>query len=182
MDYEQAGGGWRPYLAGALAGLLAIGSAFATTKILGKTTYLGTSMTFVRVSAMIEQKVLPERVQNNAYFQKEQVKVDWQFMLVCGIFFGSLLGAVTGRAFEWERVPPTWARRFGHSTLNRGVWAFVGGAVAMFGARLADGCASGHGLSGVMQLSVSGVVALVCFFAGGMTVAEMLYRKGDRYE
>ncbi|MEI7899659.1 MAG: YeeE/YedE thiosulfate transporter family protein [bacterium] len=179
MGYQQAGGSWRPYVAGALVGLLAIVSAFATTKMLGKTTYLGTSTTFVRAAAMIEREFLPERVAKNAYFQKETVKVDWQFMLVCGIFVGALLGALTGGAFEWESVPSIWARHFGHSLLQRGVWAFVGGTVAMFGARLADGCPSGHGLSGVMQLSASGVAALLCFFAGGVLVAGPLYRKGN---
>ena len=180
MIYRQEGGGWRPYVAGALAGLLAIASAYATTKMLGKTTYLGTSTTFVRAAAMIEQRFLPERVAKNAYFQKEQVKVDWQFMLVCGIFAGALLGAVTGRAFEWEGVPSVWSHRFGHNPLKRAVFAFAGGAVAMFGARLADGCPSGHGLSGVMQLSASGFAAMACFFAGGMFFADLLYRKGDR--
>jgi uncharacterized membrane protein YedE/YeeE len=180
MENRQAGGGWRPYLAGALAGLLAVGSAVATTKMVGRTTYLGTSTTFVRASAMIEQTVLPARVKHNAYFQKEQVKVDWQFMLVCGIFFGALAGAVTGRSFDWESVPSVWAQRFGNNRVKRGVFAFLGGAVAMFGARLADGCPSGHGLSGVMQLSVSGLAALACFFVGGVMVADLLYRKGSR--
>ena len=182
MGYPQTRDGWSPYLAGALAGLLAIASAFATTKIMGKTSYLGSSTTFVRAAGMIEREILPERVAKNAYFQKEKVTLDWQFMLVCGIFVGALAGALTGRSFHWEGVPPAWSRRFGHSVLKRCVWAFAGGAVAMFGARLADGCPSGHGLSGVMQLSVSGIAALVCFFVGGVKAANVLYRKGGRYE
>ncbi len=182
MSAGKEDGGWSPYLAGALVGLLAIGSAFATTKIMNKTTYLGASTTFVRASAMIERKFLPERVAKNAYFQKEQVKFDWQFALVGGILVGALAGALTGGAFAWEGVPPAWARHFGRSPLKRAFWAFAGGALAMFGARLADGCPSGHGLSGMMQLSASGLAALACFFAGGVTVAEILYRKGDRYE
>jgi hypothetical protein len=53
--------------------------------------------------------------------------------------------------------------------------AFGGGAVALFGARMAGGCPSGHGLSGVAQLSVSSLVAMVCFFAGGLFMARILY-------
>jgi hypothetical protein len=30
-----------------------------------------------------------------------------------------------------------------------------------------------------MQLAVSGLVALVCFFVGGILVARLLYGKGD---
>ncbi|MBC8015377.1 MAG: YeeE/YedE family protein [Sporomusaceae bacterium] len=42
---------------------------------------------------------------------------------------------------------------------------------AVFGARLADGCPSGHGLSGVLQLATSGFIALVAFFIGGLISA-----------
>ena len=173
---------WSPYLAGALVGLLAIGSAYATTRIMGKTAFLGTSTTFVRAAAMIERKVLPERVEKNVYFNEEKVVVDWQFMLVCGIFFGALAAALSGRAFAWEAVPPTWQKRFGRSVTKRAAGGFLGGVVAMFGARLAGGCPSGHGLSGVMQLSVSGLVAMACFFTGGVIAARYLAMKGDRYE
>jgi uncharacterized protein len=49
----------------------------------------------------------------------------------------------------------------------------------MIGARLADGCPSGHGLSGMMQLSVSGLVALIMFFAVGVLVAAFVYNRGS---
>jgi len=41
MKWNTDDGGWNPYLAGALLGLLAIVSVFATTKFMGKTSYLG---------------------------------------------------------------------------------------------------------------------------------------------
>ena len=46
----------------------------------------------------------------------------------------------------------------------------------MFGARLAGGCPSGHGLSGLSQLAVSGFLAAAGFFAGGIIMARLLYR------
>ncbi len=45
----------------------------------------------------------------------------------------------------------------------------------MIGARMADGCPSGHGLSGIMQLSVSSFVALALFFGAGVFVASIVY-------
>ena len=54
----------------------------------------------------------------------------------------------------------------------------IGGIIAMFGARLADGCPSGHGLSGGLQLAVSGYIALACFFIGGLISANLLYKGG----
>ena len=44
-----------------------------------------------------------------------------------------------------------------------------------FGARLAGGCTSGHGISGALQLSVGSWIALACFFAGGSLIAQVMY-------
>ena len=175
MKRRNEDGGWSPYLAGALLGLLAIASAYATTQWLGKTSYLGASTTFVRAAGLLGRTVAPDRVAANEYFTREKVRVDWQFMLVLGIFFGALLSSATDRSFKIESVPPTWKNRFGPSVRKRAAAAFFGGAVAMVGARMADGCPSGHGLSGMMQLSVSAFVALAMFFGVGVLVAALIY-------
>ncbi len=69
MKDRRGDGGWSPYVAGALAGVLAIASAVATTKVLGKTSLLGASTTFVRAAGMVERQVAPEHVKANAYFE-----------------------------------------------------------------------------------------------------------------
>lgn len=176
MKLHSADGGWSPYLAGALLGLLAVFSVYATSQWLDKTNYLGASTTFVRVAGLIEQQVAPEHVAANAYFSKEKVRVDWQMMLVGGIFLGALIGSLTDKSFRLEAVPPIWMERFGPSVGLQAVAAVLGGVVAMFGARLADGCPSGHGLSGMMQLSVSSFVALALFFGIGVLIASLVYR------
>jgi uncharacterized protein len=164
--------GWNPYLAGALVGLLAILSVAFTGQ------FLGASTTFVRAAAAVEQTVAPERVQSNEYYQKNKPRIDWQGMVLIGVFAGAALASLTDRSFKSESVPPMWAERFGNNLWKRGGVAFIGGIFAMFGARLADGCPSGHGLSGLMQLSVSGFVSLVFFFAGGLIVANLIvYRR-----
>lgn len=175
MKGKTGDGGWSPYLAGALLGLLAIVSVYATTRLLGKTSYLGASTTFVRAAGLLERTVAPDRVAANEYFTKEKVRVDWQFMLVLGIFLGSLVASATDKSFKMESVPPTWEKRFGPSVGKRAAGAFLGGIVAMVGARLADGCPSGHGLSGMMQLSVSAFVALAMFFGVGVFIAALVY-------
>jgi hypothetical protein len=168
-------GGWNPYFAGILVGILAVVSVLVTTQLLGKAKYLGASTTFVRTAGLVEQKVAPEHVAQNDYFQAKGVKVDWQMLFVVGILFGSLGASLTDKSFKKEAVPPMWSERFGTSPSFRAVGAFLGGMVALFGARLAGGCPSGHGLSGMMQLSVSGFLALVCFLIGGILVARLLY-------
>ena len=176
MQWKTKDNGWSPYLAGALVGLLAIVSVWATTVIMGKTNYLGASTTFVRAAGLLERAVAPEQVSGNEYFTKTKVKVDWQFMLVGGIFLGALVSSVTDRSFKLESVPPVWAKRFGNSPVKRAVGAVLGGMVAMVGARMADGCPSGHGLSGMMQFSVSSLAALCLFFGVGIAVAAMVYK------
>lgn len=177
MKWKTDDGGWNPYLAGALLGLLAIASVLATTKLLGKTSYLGASTTFVRAAGMLEKTIAPDHVASNEYFTETKVRVDWQFMLVIGIVLGALISSTMDNSFRLEAVPPTWEERFGPSIGKRAVGAIVGGIIAMFGARLADGCPSGHGLSGMMQLSVSSFVALIMFFGVGVLVAHIVYRR-----
>ncbi len=171
---------WSPYLAGALAGLLAIASVVVSTKVLGSPKYLGTSTTMVRVSGLVEQQVAPEHVNNNEYFAKEKIKVDWQMMLVVGIVIGSFIAAVISRQFKSETVPGIWAERFGNKWQVRAIGAFIGGFIAILGARLAGGCPSGHGLSGMMQLAASGLLAMMGFMAGGFAAANLIYRRGGK--
>ncbi len=175
MERNLEDRGWNPYIAGALLGILAIASAYATTVWLGKTNYLGASTTFVRAAGFIEQMVSPEGVAANEYFVKTKIKLDWQFMLVVGILLGAFISSITDKSFKSEAVPPIWKERFGTSWFVRALGAFGGGVVAMVGARMAGGCPSGHGLSGMMQLSVSAFIALAMFFAAGIMMASFVY-------
>jgi uncharacterized membrane protein YedE/YeeE len=53
--------------------------------------------------------------------------------------------------------------------------ALLGGILLGLGARWAGGCTSGHGISGTLQLALSSWVAAICFFAGGILVAGLMY-------
>ena len=66
---------WNPYLAGALSGMVSIGSIYFVGK------YLGASTSFVRTTGMIEQLFFPDRVAMMPYFMKELPVIDWQWML-----------------------------------------------------------------------------------------------------
>jgi hypothetical protein len=125
--------GWSPYLAGALSGVLSILSVWVAGK------FFGASTTFVRSAGMIEKILGPERLAQMPYFIKEVPEIDWQWMFVVGILIGSLIASTTSGTFLWKGVPNMWEKRFGPSKLKRGIVAFVGGVIAMFGARLADG-------------------------------------------
>ena len=73
------------------------------------------------------------------YFAKTKPVIDWQWMFVIGILVGSFVAAISSGSFRIQAVPDMWQKRFGGSMVKRGLVAFVGGTIAMFGARLADG-------------------------------------------
>lgn len=124
---------WSPYVAGALTGLLLTASTWVSGK------FAGVSTTFVRSAGMIEEVFTPDRVRSMDYFIKEAPIIDWQWMFVFGIPFGALVAALVSGTFKWKALPDMWEERFGPSRLKRAGVAFAGGAIAMFGARLADG-------------------------------------------
>jgi len=125
--------GWSPYLAGALTGVVSTLSVWFVGH------YFGASTSFVRFAGALERLFAPERVQSLEYFVKTPPVIDWQWMFVTGVLLGSLIASTTSQSFEWKAVPDMWQKRFGPSISRRAVAAFIGGAIAIFGARLADG-------------------------------------------
>ena len=69
-------GSWNPYFAGALSGVVAIGSVWFVGK------YFGASTSFVKSAGMIEQIFSPERVARMPYFIKEVPAIDYNGPLV----------------------------------------------------------------------------------------------------
>lgn len=171
---------WSPYLVGALLGVL----SWATFALMGKA--LGVSTTPVRVLGGVERTVVPGHEEGLAYLTKyagtaaePKAIIDWQFALVVMMIVGAFIAARLAGPRIIETVPAIWKDRFGASKALRYSLAFVGGVILIFGARLAGGCTSGHGLSGGMQLSLSGWVFLGAMFAGGVPAAILLYGRGS---
>jgi uncharacterized membrane protein YedE/YeeE len=74
-------------------------------------------------------------------------------------------------------ISPVWERAVGITTLSgRAPMAFAGGFVMVLGARIADGCTTGHGISGIAQLAAGSMVAVTAMFVGAIAVALMLKR------
>ena len=124
---------WSPYLGGALTGLLMVLSVWLAGE------YFGASTTFVRTAGLVETLISPERLAKMEYFLKIAPKIDWQMLFMVGIFLGSLISALASGTFRWQSVPDAWEKRFGKTPVARSIVAFAGGAIAMWGARLADG-------------------------------------------
>jgi hypothetical protein len=164
---------WSPYAVGALIGVLSW-FAFATAdKPIGITT------AFEYTAALLIQNVSPAAAAKNPYYSApdKTPMIDWEWALVVGVFLGSMLSAALSGERTTEKVPDLWRDRFGPGVGKRYAAAFAGGAVMMFGARLAQGCTSGHGISGALQLAVSSWIFLPILFASAVATAFLLYGK-----
>ncbi|PPQ27157.1 YeeE/YedE thiosulfate transporter family protein [Rhodopila globiformis] len=162
---------WSPYFAGVLIGLLQI-PAFLLLN-----TALGTSSSYVTVGASLADLADPA-VRTIPYAAKHLDGATnwWQVALVGGIALGALASSLRS-GMRRRGVSPVWARALGtNSRLARFALAFAAGFVMLLGARIADGCTSGHGLSGIAQLAVASFIAVPAMFAGGIATALLLLR------
>jgi uncharacterized membrane protein YedE/YeeE len=124
---------------------------------------------------MLERVFAPEHVFSSAYFAKFRPVVDWEWMLVLGMALGAFVSSRMSGDRPVEPVPALWRARFGASRTKRYAGAFLGGVILMFGARLAGGCTSGHGISGSLQLALSGWVFFASLFASGLVTAFAIF-------
>lgn len=164
---------WNPYLVGALIGALSLLTFALADKPIGMSTGIAQA-----AGACAVPLVGAEAVARNAYWAKKAVPAwDYGSLFVVGSFLGALVSSLASRSFKLETVPAVWRERFGTSVVKRLVAAFVGGVAILFGARLADGCTSGHGISGSLQLAVSSWTFFLTMFATGLLTAWILFRR-----
>jgi uncharacterized membrane protein YedE/YeeE len=164
------GPAWSPYLVGAAIGVLSWLTFYISDKPIGASSF------YAQVAGFLGKLINPHHTASLAYFKDNPPRVGWEFVFVISIIVGGALAAVTGGEFANGWLPPMWVARFGESIALRAVVAFGGGMLMAFGARLAGGCTSGHGISGTLQLNVASWIAVVCFFIGGIAVAMLLFK------
>lgn len=168
---------WSPYVVGIGIGLLSW-FAFATAN-----RPIGITTAFEYTAALTEQAAAPELAQPYLHAKAKEdkpPKIDWEWMLVIGVFVGSWLSARLSNDQTARSIPSLWEWRFGPSTVKRLAGAFFGGALMMFGARLAQGCTSGHGISGALQLALSSWIFVALLFIAGSAMAFAVYGREAR--
>jgi uncharacterized membrane protein YedE/YeeE len=96
--------------------------------------------------------------------------------VVVGIAVGAFVSMRLSGARR-QTISPVWERAMGIRSLGARVpVAFAAGFIMLFGARIAGGCTSGHGISGMAQLSVGSTLAVAAMFAGGILTATLMKR------
>lgn len=146
--------GWLHYLAGGL--FIGAGVALlyvATGRLAGMSSVFSSSWSYLSSRAAFQQ---PRWVASRA----------WRLQLA--------LGLVLGAALWWLTLGPA-------EPLGTGVPAWrlaLGGVIAGFGARLAGGCTSGHGICGLGSLKLPSLLAVLTFMATGFFTAQALAALG----
>ena len=162
---------WSPYLVGALIGVLTMLTLTFSKKP------VGASSAYAGVAGLLGRLVSPRHIVSLKYYEDHPPAVDWTFLFVIAAVIGAFIAAWSGNELTGTYLQDMWVARFGaDSFLLRTVVALFGGALMAYGARMAGGCTSGHGISGTLQMAVGSWVAVICFFLGGIGTALLLYR------
>ena len=166
---------WSPYAVGAGIGLLEIAAVLTARKPLGITS------AFEDAVALTARAVAPDALNVAAYERARggAPRVGWETTLVTGVLAGSAISARLSGARSPARMPALWRRHVGGSIRRRQAAALTGGALMMFGARLAMGCTTGHGISGNMQFAASSALFTVIMFGTAGAVARALFGRAS---
>src|SRR5204863_5619749 len=106
--------------------------------------------------------------------------IGWYMMLLVGVFLGALLSSRLSGDHAKMNVPPLWQWRFGPSKFTRFACAFASAGMMVFGARLAGGCTSGHGISGTLQLAVQSWLFMPLAFVVAVATAFAMFGREGR--
>ncbi|MBH9554319.1 YeeE/YedE family protein [Inhella gelatinilytica] len=142
--------GWQPYLLGGL--LVGGGTALLfvlTGRIGGMSTVLSSSWSYVI---------------QRPFFQQEPfiASRQWRLVYALGLILGAFLWwATLGEGQPQRTSVPVWQLA-------------LGGFVAGYGARLGNGCTSGHGVCGLGSLQLPSLGAVLTFMATAFLTANLM--------
>ncbi len=166
-DYD--GAAWSPYLVGAGLGVLSWLTFYFADKPIGASSFYAT------LAGFVGKLVARKHTESLSYYQSNPPRADWGFVFVIFTIVGGFLAAWTGGELRNEWLHPMWRERFGDSVTFRGIVGFAGGVLMAFGARLAGGCTSGHGISGTLQLNAGSWLTVIFMFIAGIATAMLLF-------
>ncbi len=148
------------------------------------------------VSSSLQHLCAAALPRNIEYFRYDWWKKGaWHLSMASGMILGGFLGgrvlsspddvvAISERTHDhlsglgiadFTGMVPADVFSFGALTSLPGmVLLLVGGFLVGFGARYANGCTSGHAISGMSNLQLSSLVVVIGFFIGGLISAHLL--------
>lgn len=179
---------------------LILGLAFFLAIFLVKP--IGVSTQFSVASGMLHTLIDPSVIEedstrdsgyrsSNAYYDKDEGKlaaniknpINYDFIFVLAIPLGAFIGYLlfdkkkkldTKSNAQLEQIPGIPSQKQSTKTYLPG---FISGFLIVYGARMADGCTSGHMMSGIMQGSISGFIFMISVFALAIPTALFIGNK-----
>jgi hypothetical protein len=163
---------WNPYIAGVGLGIVLL-AAFV---LMGRG--LGASGAFSSLVSVGVNAVAPEHARSNGFYAEylgdgtQNPLKEWLVFEVLGVIVGGFVSGILAHRIKGsvEKGPRI-------ATGKRLLFAFLGGGIMGFGAKLARGCTSGQALTGGALLSVGSWAFMLAVFAGGYAVAYFLRRQ-----
>lgn len=147
---------WQWYVAGPLIGL------FVPALLVIKNKQFGISSSFLHFCS----SVLPGDKKSILNYNKE--KNSWKFYFVLGIVIGALIASNFLSQPKVNFLPDLYYSFSGYIKL------LIGGFLVGFGTRYADGCTSGHSITGLAMLRLSSLKATIAFFVGGLLLTHIV--------
>lgn len=129
------------------------------------------------------------------FFDFDWKKQSWNLFVVIGAIMGGFIAATflsdSSTVILGERttqnllemgfsnpggsyVPPEFFTLSGGNILFKILILVSGGFLIGFGARYAGGCTSGHAISGLSDLQLPSLIAVIGFFAGGLLMTHLI--------
>ncbi len=155
---------WSGWVGGLAIGLYGLTQLAVTGKPLGASTGYGS------VCALASKKPF---FCTGSYEEKNS----WRLWFLVGIPLGGLLAALTSpgpivaslsMGAMYDSVLPV-------APAGKGLVLLFGGLMIGFGARMADGCPSGHSIAGLSLMNWPSLIASVGFFIGGIVMVQTLF-------
>lgn len=135
--------------------------------------------------------MLPTKVD---FFQMDWRSQSWNLVFILGIALGGFLAAtwlanpdpialseatktdlaLLGISDFNGLVPESLFSLAGLASLKGFILIVVGGFLVGFGSRYAGGCTSGHAISGLADLQLPSLIAVIGFFVGGLIVTFII--------
>lgn len=148
--------GFAHYLAGGLIIGAAVSLLFVMTGLIG-----GMSTVFSSTWSFFSKQ---------AFFQQECLTASrvWRLAYAAGLVLGGAAWMAWSASGIWQTAVPGWQLA-------------VGGFLVGFGARMGNGCTSGHGICGLASLQLPSLLAVVIFLATAIITAQLFARLGGAW-
>ncbi len=101
-------------------------------------------------------------------------RFNWRFIFTVGMVIGAFVSARLSGMPLWQSGMGIFTEKLDWSYGIYIFWFFIGGTFLGFGARLANGCTSGHSIHGIATGQKSSIVATIFFVLFGVITTFLI--------